>query len=570
MRVSLFALASTGQVRMDESANTMNKIWNSTLPVMTLTTSSRRTLGFTLIETVIALGIAAILVTAVSASYGLLTRKNVLEAETGLVSSLLEEARALSISSKKMLMYGLHFSPSTVVAFAGETYNPADPNNRVFAIDGRVIVDATLASEAADVTFDRLTGSASVDGRVDLSLASDASQKRTVWIYKTGIIEVAINLPPPEFDLGITKEGDGSGTVETEGELAILPGSSYMAAANSGGKKFPKTVCGSSCRSDVRKFIKKSSVTLLATPDSGSLFEGWSGSCSGSSPTCNLTIRRNEQVTATFSKLPVLYELRIVKTGDSKGKITSSEAGISCGKTCLDVKYTYLEGSSVILSADPAANSKITWGGQCLSAGSNPTCTVNMDSDKTVFANFSKVPQRTLRVKVDNFTRNAGFLKRTPGTTYSFGLRTQSTTEASYPEGTKVVLMRYPSKATEEINWSGACSGSSNTCEVTMDADKYVVLRLNDAPPRNLSIYVGYFNGSSGALYTSPWGVYYYGPNNVNKTSGSFEPGTKVQLISDSYGTSRVMFWGGACSGSGSACEVTMNQDQFVMLFFTK
>jgi hypothetical protein len=41
-------------------------------------------------------------------------------------------------------------------------------------------------------------------------------------------------------------------------------------------------------------------VTLTATPDAGSVFGGWSGACSGGSPTCKVTMRSNLSVIATF------------------------------------------------------------------------------------------------------------------------------------------------------------------------------------------------------------------------------------------------------------------------------
>jgi len=41
-------------------------------------------------------------------------------------------------------------------------------------------------------------------------------------------------------------------------------------------------------------------VTLTATPATNSHFVGWSGGCSGTNPTCTLTLTTNQQVTATF------------------------------------------------------------------------------------------------------------------------------------------------------------------------------------------------------------------------------------------------------------------------------
>jgi uncharacterized repeat protein (TIGR02543 family) len=41
-------------------------------------------------------------------------------------------------------------------------------------------------------------------------------------------------------------------------------------------------------------------VTLTATPDANSIFTGWSGACSGTAPTCTVTVGGDRWVYATF------------------------------------------------------------------------------------------------------------------------------------------------------------------------------------------------------------------------------------------------------------------------------
>lgn len=60
--------------------------------------------------------------------------------------------------------------------------------------------------------------------------------------------------------------------------------------------------CGSTCSA---AFASGTSLTLTATPASGSGFAGWSGGgCTGTA-TCSITLTSDETVTATFEKLPV-------------------------------------------------------------------------------------------------------------------------------------------------------------------------------------------------------------------------------------------------------------------------
>lgn len=76
----------------------------------------------------------------------------------------------------------------------------------------------------------------------------------------------------------MTKTGNGSGTV-----------TSSPAGIN----------CGPTC---VATYSNGTTVTLTATPDAGSRFRNWSGACSGTSPTCVVSMTTNRSVTARFRR----------------------------------------------------------------------------------------------------------------------------------------------------------------------------------------------------------------------------------------------------------------------------
>jgi Divergent InlB B-repeat domain len=80
------------------------------------------------------------------------------------------------------------------------------------------------------------------------------------------------------------------------------------------------------------------------------------------------------------------WTLSVSKTGD--GNITSSPASINCGSTCV---ATYPDKTNVTLTAAPPSGSSFTgWSGAC--SGSNLTCTITMDANKTVSASFTVIP----------------------------------------------------------------------------------------------------------------------------------------------------------------------------------
>ncbi len=112
-------------------------------------------------------------------------------------------------------------------------------------------------------------------------------------------ISASFTANPTKYTLTIKKTGSGSGTVIN----------------NPSGSMFsPGTV-----------------VNLVANPNSGSSFAGWSGGCSGTTQTCKVTMNSNISVTASF----------VLKEAPSNITITSPDGGetLSSGST-LTITWT--------------------------------------------------------------------------------------------------------------------------------------------------------------------------------------------------------------------------------------
>lgn len=98
--------------------------------------------------------------------------------------------------------------------------------------------------------------------------------KGACTIYDIPIPDEVTNQPNPSYNLTVTKEGNGKGTV----------------TSSTGGIN-----CGPTCTAAIPA---NTSVTLIATADSGFTFDSWSGDCSGN--TCTLQMSQAHSVKATF------------------------------------------------------------------------------------------------------------------------------------------------------------------------------------------------------------------------------------------------------------------------------
>lgn len=129
-------------------------------------------------------------------------------------------------------------------------------------------------------------------------------------------------------------------------------------------------------------------MTLSASPNEGSFFAGWGGDCAScnSNASCPLVINRDISCAATFNSiLPPNLKLTVTKSSTGEGTVISDPQGVSCGNDCEE---------------DFAANTTVTlisgWGGACSLCGSNSSCSIIMDTEKTYEANFDAIPPTTV------------------------------------------------------------------------------------------------------------------------------------------------------------------------------
>ena len=163
-----------------------------------------------------------------------------------------------------------------------------------------------------------------------------------------------------------------------------------------------------------------------------------------------------------------LNTLSISKSGTGTGTVTGT--GINCGADCSEPFYV---GTPVSLTAAADADSVFTGWSEACSGTTNP-CTVIMDANKAVTAAFAK----TVGPPSDLYTLSISKSGTGSGTVTGTGIDCGIDCSESFAAGTQVSLTAAADGNSVFTGWSGACSGTTNPCTVTMDANKAVTPAL--------------------------------------------------------------------------------------------
>ncbi|MBI4824805.1 MAG: InlB B-repeat-containing protein [Nitrospirae bacterium] len=324
------------------------------------------------------------------------------------------------------------------------------------------------------------------------------------------------------YALTVTKTGTGSGMVTSS----------------------PSGIdCGSDCTETINS---GTSVTLMATPLTGSSFTGWSGSgCSGTG-TCIVSITAAKSVTAAFTLNT--NDLTVTKSGTGSGTVTSSPSGINCGNDCSET-LNYM--TFVTFTATPAAGSAFTgWNGSgCSGTG---TCIVAMTTNKSVSANFTQLPDVTLSVDVVG-----------NGRVTSSGIDCGNDCSEIFSQVGGInleFLSAISDPGWEFAGWSGDCTGAITPfCGLSMDADRHVTAIFIEIATLDVEV-VG------GGTVTSVQAGIDCGAD-CSETY-DMNAGHSAALVAAAATGWEFAGWSGDCAGTGD-CAVVMDADRNVTATFT-
>jgi uncharacterized repeat protein (TIGR02543 family) len=321
---------------------------------------------------------------------------------------------------------------------------------------------------------------------------------------------------------GWSGDGTGSGTTRT----VTITGNMAATATftqNQYQVVFATSGSGTTSPSGTQTYAAGAVVPISATAGSGYTFSSWSATgsiviASASSASTTATINGAGTITAAFTQIQ--YTLTVTTVGS--GSVAKAPSQV-----------TYASGSSVQLTATPAAGYVFAgWSGG-LSGSANPA-TVTMSGNKAVTATFTQI-QYTLTVS----TVGQGTVSRSPD-------------QASYASGSTVQLTATPAAGWSFSGWSGDASGSSSPLTVSMTGNKAFTATFTQ-------------NQYTLTVNTSGQGSVAKSPSQATYTYGS-----SVQLTATPASGWAFTGWSGDLSGSANPATVTMSGDKAVTATFTQ
>ena len=196
--------------------------------------------------------------------------------------------------------------------------------------------------------------------------------------------------------IGFALVSAGCGSFQSQDSTSVAALSLVVAGDFSGGSIVSQPAgidCGSVCSS---VFDTGTKVDLTVTTSDSSDFVGWEGACTGSSPTCSLTMDAGKNVTATFRSKNNRANLDVSLGGAGGGSVSSQPFGIQCAGSC---SGGFDKGTMLTLTAVPDSTSVFSgWTGAC--TGAARTCTLTLTADVQVNANFAN-PESCEQIRAD-------------------------------------------------------------------------------------------------------------------------------------------------------------------------
>ncbi|MDA8412727.1 MAG: hypothetical protein M0023_02965 [Desulfobacteraceae bacterium] len=281
-----------------------------------------------------------------------------------------------------------------------DTFNPSGSGT-----PGTVALGGTGADSGNAVTID-------ASGRIVVAGAYDTGSGNTLLLAQrftgAGAYDTTFNQGNSSYQFAQSGKFSGQGVaLQADGKIVLtgtgndLAGAASILALRLHDHTVPLTINISGSGSvealpgDITwagstgsgNYIQDTTVVLTATPAGGATFSGWSGcdSTSGSlNEVCTVTMNSSKTVSASFTP-----QFPLTVTVNGIGLVTSSPGSIACGTGGSNCSDSFLNTTTVTLTAQPAWYSLFgSWSGGPCNGSTALTCDVPMTQATSVTANF--------------------------------------------------------------------------------------------------------------------------------------------------------------------------------------
>jgi hypothetical protein len=351
------------------------------------------------------------------------------------------------------------------------------------------------------------------------------------------------------FTLTISGTGNGSGSVASTNLTGINCGIAAGAVSGSCTQSFPPNTM----------------VTLTASANESSTFEGWSGACTGTGE-CRVTMAEAKAVTATFSL--EMRRLTVNGSGTGDGTVRSSPSGIDCrisaGIASGVCHFDFAHGTGVTLTPTADASSHSSgWTGACSASGG--LCSVTMVEPLSTTAHFT-IKEHRIAITLSGGGSGSVMMDVSEAPCRITDGEMSGSCALTVRHGTVVTLTATATPGSAFVGWGGACAGMIGlACAVTVDS------------PLNVSATIGalYDLDVSGAgmgvgtITSKPAGIscLVHPEGSSGTCSAAFVEATVVTVTATAEEGSLFSGWQGACEGSGT-CQITIGGDEEVTAIF--
>jgi serine protease len=488
--------------------------------------------GYSLSEnTVVDNAVAAGLVMAVAA--GNETDEACSYSPASAASALTVGATAINDSRSSFSNYGSCvdlFAPGTNITSASIASNTATATWSGTSMASPHVAGAAALYREVHLSDTAVQVSSYINGNATVGKVTDplGSPNRLLYTLYDGLIQVVVS-----------KTGTGSGTVV-----------SSPAGIN----------CGSDC-SETYDGTSTANISLQATTGSGDTFEGWSGDCSGTSTTCQVTLDGSKNVIATFTApTPELGNGETLSNlSGASGSWVYYRMDVPSGASNLLIATSGGTGDVDLYVKQGGAPTLNSYDCRPYSNSNNETCNFSTPAAGmwwTGLHGYSSYSGVSLSASYRLAGTRYQLTVTNPGngniTSSPAGINCGSTCSALFNSGTAVTLTATPASGYTFTGWTGDCSGAG-ACTLTMTSNKNVGASFAQSPYL-LSI----TNPGNGNITSSPAGI-----NCGSTCSAPFNSGTAVTLTATPASGFTFTGWTGDCSGAG-ACTLTMTSNKNV------